>query len=214
MVKAVVVFVVSILQSDRIRNMLAARAAAPRRRRDEPLDRGCAAFHASGSTPATCPLAVTHRASSLLMFGGRLVRVRGSFFSPQVFLNLFIDNAFLLIVAIGMTFVILSGGIDLSVGSVIALTTMVSAALLEHHGWSPARGHPAGARHGRGLRLRPGAPDPVLRDPALHRHAGGHVPGARPLLPHQHRLHLHHQPVLRRGGPGAHPAARSRPRSP
>jgi ribose/xylose/arabinose/galactoside ABC-type transport system permease subunit len=37
-----------------------------------------------------------------------------------------------------MTFVILSGGIDLSVGSVIALTTMVSASLVETHGWSPA----------------------------------------------------------------------------
>ena len=60
------------------------------------------------------------------------------FFSAQVFLNLLIDNAFLIVVAVGMTFVILSGGIDLSVGSVIALTTMVSAALVEHHGWSPA----------------------------------------------------------------------------
>jgi ribose/xylose/arabinose/galactoside ABC-type transport system permease subunit len=60
------------------------------------------------------------------------------FFSAQVFLNLLIDNAFLVIVAVGMTFVILSGGIDLSVGSVVALTTMVSAALVEHHGWSPA----------------------------------------------------------------------------
>ena len=47
------------------------------------------------------------------------------FFSVQVFLNLLIDNAFLCIVGVGMTFVILSGGIDLSVGSVIALTTMV-----------------------------------------------------------------------------------------
>lgn len=59
------------------------------------------------------------------------------FFSAQVFLNLLIDNAFLIIIAVGMTFVILSGGIDLSVGSVVALTTMVSAALVEHHGWSP-----------------------------------------------------------------------------
>ena len=33
---------------------------------------------------------------------------------------------------------LISGGIDLSVGSVIALTTMVSAALVEKHGWSPA----------------------------------------------------------------------------
>lgn len=60
------------------------------------------------------------------------------FFSLQVFLNLLIDNAFLVIVAVGMTFVILSGGIDLSVGSVIALTTMVSASLVEKQGWSPA----------------------------------------------------------------------------
>ena len=59
------------------------------------------------------------------------------FFSAQVFLNLLIDNAFLIIVAVGMTFVILSGGIDLSVGSVVALTTMVLAALVEHHGWNP-----------------------------------------------------------------------------
>ena len=60
------------------------------------------------------------------------------FFSAQVFLNLLIDNAFLCIVGVGMTFVILSGGIDLSVGAVIALTTMVSAALVEQHHWSAA----------------------------------------------------------------------------
>ena len=59
------------------------------------------------------------------------------FFSAQVFLNLLIDNAFLLVVAVGMTFVILTGGIDLSVGSVVALTTMVSAALVEHRHWPP-----------------------------------------------------------------------------
>ncbi|HEX7438963.1 MAG TPA: galactofuranose ABC transporter, permease protein YjfF [Caldimonas sp.] len=61
-----------------------------------------------------------------------------SFFAAQVFLNLLIDNAFLCIVGVGMTFVILSGGIDLSVGAVIALTTMISAALVEHHHWSVA----------------------------------------------------------------------------
>ncbi|MFJ3056445.1 galactofuranose ABC transporter, permease protein YjfF [Herbaspirillum sp. NPDC087042] len=59
------------------------------------------------------------------------------FLSPQVMLNLLIDNAFLLVVAIGMSFVILSGGIDLSVGSVLALTTMVSAYLLQSWHWPP-----------------------------------------------------------------------------
>jgi simple sugar transport system permease protein len=56
---------------------------------------------------------------------------------PQAFFNLFINNGPLLIVAIGMTFVILSGGIDLSVGGVLALTTAASAALLQQ-GASPA----------------------------------------------------------------------------
>jgi simple sugar transport system permease protein len=58
------------------------------------------------------------------------------FFSAQAFLNLLIDNAFLIIVAVGMTFVILSGGIDLSVGSVVALSTMVLAELVEKKHWS------------------------------------------------------------------------------
>lgn len=85
--------------------------------------------------PKLLPLAVTI-ALFLAMFGYGSVAYTG-FFSLQVLLNLLIDNAFLLIVAVGMSFVILSGGIDLSVGSVIALTTMVCAALVEHRHWSP-----------------------------------------------------------------------------
>jgi simple sugar transport system permease protein len=69
---------------------------------------------------------------AMVLFGSLMYT---GFFSAQVFLNLLIDNAFLLIVATGMTFVILAGGIDLSVGSVVALTTMVSAALVEHRHW-------------------------------------------------------------------------------
>jgi ribose/xylose/arabinose/galactoside ABC-type transport system permease subunit len=55
--------------------------------------------------------------------------------NPQVFFNLFRNNSYLLISAIGMTFVILTGGIDLSVSGVIALTTVASAALLRN-GWN------------------------------------------------------------------------------
>ncbi len=85
--------------------------------------------------PKMLPLAAT---ISLFMLMAALGSVfYTGFFSAQVFLNLLIDNAFLCIVAVGMTFVILSGGIDLSVGSVIALTTMVSAALVEKQHWSP-----------------------------------------------------------------------------
>jgi ribose/xylose/arabinose/galactoside ABC-type transport system permease subunit len=80
------------------------------------------------------PLAVTIALFVVVAGYGSLAY--DGFFSAQVFLNLLIDNAFLCIVAVGMSFVILTGGIDLSVGSVIALTTMVSAALVEHRQWS------------------------------------------------------------------------------
>jgi simple sugar transport system permease protein len=53
------------------------------------------------------------------------------FFSLQTFFNLFIDKSFLLVSATGMTLVILSGGIDLSVGSVLAFSTMIISSLTE-----------------------------------------------------------------------------------
>ncbi len=49
---------------------------------------------------------------------------------PQVFFNLFINDASLLLVSVGMTMVILTGGMDLSVGGMIALVSTASAALL------------------------------------------------------------------------------------
>ncbi len=55
------------------------------------------------------------------------------FFSLRVVSNLVGDNAFLGIAAVGMTFVILSGGIDLSVGSMLAFTTILIATLVQNH---------------------------------------------------------------------------------
>jgi galactofuranose transport system permease protein len=81
------------------------------------------------------PLVVT--VSLFVAMAGTGSLVYDGFFAPQVFLNLIIDNAFLCIIAVGVTFVILTGGIDLSVGSVAALTTMVSAQLVQRNGWSP-----------------------------------------------------------------------------
>ncbi|MCS5736107.1 galactofuranose ABC transporter, permease protein YjfF [Herbiconiux daphne] len=69
----------------------------------------------------------------VFVIGG--VRYPG-FFSGQVFLNLFVDNSYLIVLAVGMTFVILTGGIDLSVGAVVAVSTMIAASLLQT-GWSP-----------------------------------------------------------------------------
>lgn len=57
------------------------------------------------------------------------------FFSFQVLLDLLRDNAFFGIVAIGMSFVILSGGIDLSVGAMVGLSSILCGVLIEIHHW-------------------------------------------------------------------------------
>lgn len=64
----------------------------------------------------------------LVYFAG--TRLYPNMQKPQVFFNLFINTASLMIVSIGMTFVILTKGIDLSVAGMIALTSAASAALL------------------------------------------------------------------------------------
>lgn len=66
----------------------------------------------------------------IVVFAAGGIRYPG-FFAGQVILNLFVDNAYLIVLAVGMTFVILTGGIDLSVGAVVALSTMMVASLLQ-----------------------------------------------------------------------------------
>lgn len=60
-----------------------------------------------------------------------------NFASLRVLVNLLGDNAFLGVAAIGATFVILSGGIDLSVGAVVAFTSILIAVLVERAGVPP-----------------------------------------------------------------------------
>lgn len=62
------------------------------------------------------------------------IAMYNGFMKPQVFFNLFVDNAALLIVTVGITFCLLIGGIDLSVGAVLALVCMVLAWLLTNTG--------------------------------------------------------------------------------
>jgi len=50
--------------------------------------------------------------------------------------NLIINNAYLIVLAVALTFVILTGGIDLSVGAVIAFSS-VAGVLLANAGWNP-----------------------------------------------------------------------------
>ncbi|PID56868.1 sugar ABC transporter permease YjfF [candidate division KSB3 bacterium] len=58
------------------------------------------------------------------------------FFTLRVLFNLFTDNAFVGLVAVGMTVVIISGGIDLSVGSIVSTTAMMIA-VMDRAGISP-----------------------------------------------------------------------------
>ena len=59
----------------------------------------------------------------------------GRIFQLSTVSNLFINNAHLIILAVGLTFVIISGGIDLSVGAIIALSS-VSGVMLANAGWN------------------------------------------------------------------------------
>lgn len=54
----------------------------------------------------------------------------GNFLSGRVLSNLLINNSFLVVLAVGLTFVILTGGIDLSVGAVVALSGILAASML------------------------------------------------------------------------------------
>jgi galactofuranose transport system permease protein len=63
----------------------------------------------------------------VFLLGGLMFR---NFLSLRVFTNLLYDGAFVGVIAVGMTFVIISGGIDLSVGSVIAFTCVSMAKLV------------------------------------------------------------------------------------
>lgn len=57
------------------------------------------------------------------------------FAKVQNFLNLFISNAGLIVIATGMTIVMITGGIDISVGSMVAMVCMILAWCMEVAGW-------------------------------------------------------------------------------
>jgi simple sugar transport system permease protein len=78
---------------------------------------------------ATAVIFIIAYAASVLQFPSML--------STRVLGNFLTDNAFLGIAAVGMTFVIISGGIDLSVGAVIGFTGVLVAVLISWLGIHP-----------------------------------------------------------------------------
>lgn len=72
-----------------------------------------------------------------VMYGaGCIMYADKGFTRVQTFCNIFINNAGLICVACGMTCVMLTGGIDISVGSVVAMDCMLMAVGIEEWGWS------------------------------------------------------------------------------
>ena len=67
---------------------------------------------------------------------GMVIFADKGFAKPQMFLNLFISNAGLRVIAMGQTIVMITGGIDISVGSVTALVCMLCAYDMEKKGMS------------------------------------------------------------------------------
>ncbi|MDO4621079.1 MAG: sugar ABC transporter permease YjfF [Lachnospiraceae bacterium] len=58
---------------------------------------------------------------------------KGAFTKPQTLLNILNENAALLIIACGLSLVMITGSIDISVGGVTALITMTCAVYLDYH---------------------------------------------------------------------------------
>ena len=81
-------------------------------------------------------LIITIALFAIMYIAGMVIFADKGFAKPQMFLNLFISNAGLLVIAVGQTIVMITGGIDISVGSITALVCMVMANQMENHGMS------------------------------------------------------------------------------
>lgn len=69
-----------------------------------------------------------------LMYIGAIIFQGSGFLKPQTFFNILNANAALIILACGMSLVMITGGIDISVGGVTALVSMCCAVYLDYKG--------------------------------------------------------------------------------
>ena len=68
------------------------------------------------------------------MYIGAILFQGKGFLKPQTFFNILNANAALIIISCGMSLVMITGGIDISVGGVVALVSMCCAVYLDYHG--------------------------------------------------------------------------------
>ncbi len=86
-------------------------------------------------TDANLLLAITIVVFFAMYIGAIIFQGKG-FLKPQTFFNILNANAALIILACGMSLVMITGGIDISVGGVTALVSMCCAVYLDYHGGS------------------------------------------------------------------------------
>lgn len=82
----------------------------------------------------TALLLIITVATFVIMYVSAMIIWGGGFLNPQQFLNIFNNNAYLIIIACGLTIVMITGGIDISVGGSVALITMTCVVYLQNHG--------------------------------------------------------------------------------
>lgn len=87
----------------------------------------------AGMTDTNLLLTITIAVFFLLYIGAMLFLGSG-FLKPQTFFNILNANAALIILACGMSLVMITGGIDISVGGVTALVSMCCAVYLDYKG--------------------------------------------------------------------------------
>ncbi len=72
----------------------------------------------------------------LLMYAFAMIFLGKGFLKPQTFCNILNENAALIILSCGMSLVMITGGIDISVGGVTALVCMSCAVFIDYKGGS------------------------------------------------------------------------------
>ena len=70
----------------------------------------------------------------VVMYLGAMLFLKKGFLKPQTFFNILNANAALIITSCGMSIVMITGGIDISVGGVVALVSMSCAVYLDYQG--------------------------------------------------------------------------------
>lgn len=69
----------------------------------------------------------------VLMYAGAMLLLGGGFLKAQNFFNILMSQSALIIASCGMSLVMINGGIDISVGGVVALVSMCCAVYLDYH---------------------------------------------------------------------------------